>query len=557
MNAKERVLEILEDPKEYIENLVYIKTKDSQVKKLILNPMQEKVYNILQTKRDKYNSIKVIILKSRQHGISTLEGAYGFHDIATHKNRNFAIVTQEEKATKNLFERMKFIYMHLPVELQPTRKYSNANELVFQNDKDPANSLNSKVQCYTAGSQEIGRSETINHLHLSEYAFWSPTFALQNYTAIMQTIPKENSIVVIESTANGFNFFKDLWDNAVAGKNDFIPIFIPWFENPEYSIDGVIEDKTSEEIQIQKLYNLTDQQLIWRRWCISNNCNNDLDMFHQEYPSSPEEAFVTSGHSVFNNKIITQRIQILEKLYSVKQPKKGCFFDGKFVEGVRNYITIYKKPIKDHAYVLGLDTKGEGHDKYSATVIDNTTGDRVATFWGDVPANEVVDQIEALGYFYNTALISVEINFNSYPIEELEKRCYPYQYVRRVYDNYTGIFKKAFGWKTDGNTRPLMITYEQILINEHIELFNDINMLRECLTFVYDDNGRPDAMSGKHDDTIFSDMIANMAREQQDIKIKTEKEKPKIKIHESIKKDYYNADEATQAKMREIYGDVF
>lgn len=44
-------------------------------------------------------------------------------------------------------------------------------------------------------------------------------------------------------------------------------------------------------------------------------------------------------------------------------------------------------------------------------------------------------------------------------------------------------------------------------------------MLTECMTFAYDENGRPDAQEGKHDDQLFSDMIANEIRPQQSFNV--------------------------------------
>ena len=61
-----------------------------------------------------------------------------------------------------------------------------------------------------------------------------------------------------------------------------------------------------------------------------------------------------------------------------------------------------------------------------------------------------------------------------------------------------------------------------VLIRDNTELFTDIEMLRECLTFVYDKNMRPDAQIGKHDDLLFSDMIANQIRSQQTYELQKE-----------------------------------
>ena len=55
------------------------------------------------------------------------------------------------------------------------------------------------------------------------------------------------------------------------------------------------------------------------------------------------------------------------------------------------------------------------------------------------------------------------------------------------------------------------------MIRDHIENFTDIVMIEECLSFVYDENMRPDAMPGKHDDQLFSDMIAEATRWQQKV----------------------------------------
>jgi hypothetical protein len=44
-------------------------------------------------------------------------------------------------------------------------------------------------------------------------------------------------------------------------------------------------------------YHLTDGQLVWRRKKVAQD---GLDLFKQEYPSTAEEAFLTSGAPVFN-----------------------------------------------------------------------------------------------------------------------------------------------------------------------------------------------------------------------------------------------------------------
>ena len=139
-----------------------------------------------------------------------------------------------------------------------------------------------------------------------------------------------------------------------------------------------------------------------------------------------------------------------------------------------------------------------------------------------------------LGRYFNNALIGIEINFNTAPIEELQRLKYPLQYFRKKYDTILNKVEKKLGFKTDGNTRPLIIDKEIDIINNHIELFNDIETLREAITFVCDNNNRPDAISGKHDDLLLSDMIANEIRPQQRFEPKNIEEKERDFIYQNF-----------------------
>ena len=68
-------------------------------------------------------------------------------------------------------------------------------------------------------------------------------------------------MVVIESTANGFEDFKERWDAAVAGENDFEPVFFAWFENPDYSMPVVPGTEwTPEERELRDAFRLTDER---------------------------------------------------------------------------------------------------------------------------------------------------------------------------------------------------------------------------------------------------------------------------------------------------------
>lgn len=528
-NAKQEIIEILKDDRKYIENLFYIKDKAGNKVKLKLNYAQQKVEQAIKKQEAQNKPVRIIVLKSRQQGISTYIDSLGFKRTITDKNRHFAIVTQETSATNNLLERLKYAKDNLPSALKPIEKKSNAKEIVWENSEDMNNSLSSRISCYTAGGKEIGRSETIQFLHLSELAFWQDTFAKDNYTAITQTVANApNTAIIIESTANGFNLFRDLW----YGDNDYEKVFIGWNEDPSYSIQcDQLPNKTDEEIELQKTYNLTDSQLLWRRWCIKNNCGGDINKFKQEYPINPDEAFISTGTPVFNNEVVIKRLNELRKLQEINSPIKGYFHieynDNftrdkilldklKFIEDKKGLITIFEKPYSQNYYVLGGDTAGEGADFYAGSMIENYTGKRVATLHMDkLDPVTYVEQMYALGIYYNKALLAVEINFDRFPREELARLHYPHQYVRHNVDDFKKNTIDSFGWLTTKNTRQLIVSSEIEVVNNHIELFSSIPMLEQMLTFVRMENGRPDHLDGEHDDLLFADMIAEQCRDQQ------------------------------------------
>ena len=82
--------------------------------------------------------------------------------------------------------------------------------------------LRSAIRCVTAGSDGAGRGSTLTNVHASEAAFWKNM--KETLDGLLSAVPDDpQTAVIIESTPNGFNEFKDFWDDAVAGKNGFLP----------------------------------------------------------------------------------------------------------------------------------------------------------------------------------------------------------------------------------------------------------------------------------------------------------------------------------------------
>lgn len=526
---------------DYIENCLKIKTKSGTVVPFRLNDAQRKLYAVAKRQQDAGKPVRLIILKARQLGFSTLTEGLIFHACATRRNVNALIVAHREDATANLFRMSKLFYDELPAPVKPMLRASNAQELVFENpsklrsEREARPGLRSRIRCATAGGRGIGRSDTLQCVHLSEYAFW-PDGAdgkASTLAGILQAVPSlPGTMVVIESTANGFEDFKERWDAAVAGENDFEPVFFAWFENPDYSMPVVPGTEwTPEERELRDAYRLTDEQLQWRRWCIANNCGGSLDMFRQEYPSSPGEAFLHSGTGVFDNEQIVLR---LERLPS--PAGRGEFTDGEWTESETGAITLYELPEEGVPYVLGGDTAGEGSDYFTAIVIDNVSGRIAAKLRQKYSEPEYVRQIYALGRFYNDALVAIETNFSTYPVMKLQEMEYPNQFSREREDTYTRQMKKSYGFRTDRQSRPRAIANLVEVFSSHPEWFTDRELLEEMLTFCYNEDHRPEALAGKHDDLVMGAAITYAVRHQQRMTVLTEPEKPREKLIDQMKR---------------------
>lgn len=90
---------------------------------------------------------------------------------------------------------------------------------------------------------------------------------------------------------------------------------------------------------------------------------------------------------------------------------------------------------------------------------------------------------------------------------ELFKMGYPNLYYREAIDDITNKVSAKVGFKTDERTRPYILSELRKMLNLH-NCWTNKDFLNECLTFVRNRNGRPEAMSGKNDDEIFATAIA-------------------------------------------------
>lgn len=530
--------------RKYIEEFLKIKTKDSQVLNFKLNKPQMKLYNLLKRQSEEGRPQRVIILKARQMGFSTLTEAILFKRTATKPNVSSGIIAHKDEATTNLFNMSKLYLNELPAQLKPQTRASNAKEIIFDNRENSG--LRSKIKCMTAGGDGVGRSDTFQNLHLSEVSSWP--HAKEILDGLLQAVPnRPDTLIIIESTAKGYDYFKELWDKACAGENDFEPLFCAWHELEEYRMPAAGLILTEEEEELKERYNLDDEQLAWRRWCIRNNCGGDVNTFKQEYPACPEEAFLASGECIFDKDIIINQIEknrSLEKTWKkgefeyrktitpIKNEKNEVVAtekhidDIRFIEKENGLITIHFEPevkrndldevIAKRQYSIGGDTAGLGLDYYTAKVVANDNQQTVATLRKQrIDEDKYADQIYCLGRYYHDALIGIETNYSYVPTRELAELDYPNLYQRERLDTTYREMQKVLGFETNRTTKQVILQSLVSSMRDNPNNECDIATLREMLTFVRKENGKQEAQEGYHDDLVMAKAIANFISLQQ------------------------------------------
>lgn len=509
----EKVLDRFDkDSLDYIENFLHIKTKDQRVVPLELNAAQKIIYKTINELKKKNKPIRIVVLKARQEGVSTLCEALIFEKTARYPNVNSLIVAHEPESTEEIFAMSKRFYDMLPKWLQPMRRYDNKRQMAFENPDEKQRGKiagrRSRMIIATADKIKIGRGLTLHCFHGSEVAFWKKAKELM--ISVIQAIPDHpDTMIFLESTANGMGgdgeYFYNLVQNAMAYKNDFQLIFLPWHLMPEYALNFSIEGEKESFIKslddyerdIKARFNLSLEQLNWRRWAIKNKCGGDIEKFKQEYPITVDESFIASSNTVIPKEVIEKQRKFIR-------------------DPIRTWedVLIYEDLKWNHYYSLGADpAEGVGRDDSAFTVMDRMTGREIAHFSSNnIQPDLFAKKIVKVAEYYNNAMVVAEINGHGIAvIHELMRLGYPNIVHQKYFDHTLNEWTSRLGWKTTKVSKPLMVDeFIRGLREEEIGLSSTI-IMSQMMTFVHTDEAEKHSMgaeSGQKDDSLISAMLA-------------------------------------------------
>lgn len=300
MKADDLLKRILVDDELYCRINLKIRTKEGEIVPFVWNDAQRMLHEAIEKQLAHAGWVRAIVLKGRQQGCSTYVAARFFKRVSTQFGKRCMILTHLDAATQNLFGIVNTFYDLSDSTLRPVAKHNSGSELSFAK-------LRSGYKVATAGSKNAGRSDTVQYLHGSEAAFWPNAESIM--AGLGQTVPlTAGSEVILESTANGMtNLFRQMWALAVAGESDFVPVFIPWFVQREYrrTVPARFE-LTDNDTRYMEAFGLDMEQMAWRQAKINTDFAGDDDWFNQEYPATPDMAFLKVGHKPLINTLAVQ-----------------------------------------------------------------------------------------------------------------------------------------------------------------------------------------------------------------------------------------------------------
>lgn len=522
-----------------MDNLYWIITKSGTKELFRANRAQRHfAENYLNTTDPLRFFYRHIILKARQLGFTTFIDLWILDEILFHTNREGLIIAHTVKDATEIFDRkIDYAIRNMSAEVKSGAfklVKNSAKKIQVVVDYGPEEGSTSSIQVSNSG-----RSGTYFYVHISEFAklcLSYPRIAAEVETGTFPAVPFDGNIF-IESTAEGMaGRFYELFNEAWPNRDKITPmksrvIFMPHFYNWQYD-DGEME-KISEPISVadmdvceidwaeyQKEHGLSDREITYyyMKWLQmgGKNSTDAVHKLHQEFPTTPEEAFLSTGQTYFPT------AKVYSQMQTVKGGTRGELSmneqgEVSFLEHSTGEFEIFEKPERGKFYVVGGDTaEGLAHgDKQVLYVVKHQTQECVAVYRSNIPPDEFIDVAYMVGKFYNWALLAVESNKDGLWVNDgLDKKGYTNLYYRRVFDDITKNTTKLFGWKTTSATRPFALAALKAVFLKKNSGF-PMAILSEMVTFLRNAKGRAEAIAGKHDDVVMAGSIAYAVLQEQ------------------------------------------
>jgi hypothetical protein len=547
-------------------------------------PLQRRLFAHYRQCQAKEKPCRVVMCKVRRGGGSTGSEAILYVHAHNYNARLGAIGTDHQVAM-NMFK-----FMETFNHEDDFPGWSKASKKLETGHFDWPNG--SSWEKYTAENPEAARSAGLQGYHATEVGRWQEggaQDARETLKSMLGSVPKRGFTVVIEeSTAAGAaGAFYERWQGArwpsaaeleceegqeywrkwesetpqnmaELGRDlQFVRCFAAWFEDDENSQPVSEEDiallkrtMDDKERELQRRYekqmphgpSLGDrcrkatiwEQLSWRRTVIQTEFEGDVEGFEQEYPSSPKEAFASSGRHTFNVEGCAWMLTLAKSSHPevgilTMQNDGGVAFTR--TDASEGWLLVWEMPREGMSYIAAVDTmegaeqiKGSKTHDYHAGILLRAAyvdddGKKHATKVAatlaprsTVEPDVLVKQMDLLHRFYGRCMVVPEVNRSGYAFILHAKQLGMNLFRREKLDRFTSEATDIVGWETTDKSRPQLISAMQAAIrcNARQETRDDglecvsVTVASECATMVKNAKGKDEAAHGAHDDHVIA-----------------------------------------------------
>lgn len=464
--------------------------------------------------------VRIIVLKARQLGISTATEGTLFFWTFLHPGTNGLVVSHKDGQAQELFQMTKRFWDTWPHRFLFNMKYNTRHQMLWKETE-------SNLRVLTAKNIEGARGSTLHAVHASEVAFWDNPAVL--WGGLEPSIPnRHGTFVCLESTANGVgNWFHEEWQKAEVGDSAFTPMFFPWYRHSATRIFGThlheldMDPDEKHLLSVMRAEGIRETEIFaslsFRRIEIRKKGE---DWFHQEYPSTPDEAFVSTGNPVFPPVAVRD-------CYEERKGVTGRLFRNGRGEAVfeahpSGSLTVFKQPHHEpnpgRYFVGGDPAKGDSmtNDPACIQVIHRSTLEQVAVWHGHVDPVRLAKEMMLIGDFFGHAMLCPEVEGGGMAtIGAILEAGYGNVWSWKKGDR-TNSTSNTWGWLTSYGTKRWAIGELLNLLMDRSILIHDKRTYYELLNFTENENGNlgAEGRSG-HDDTVLALAIAVTASKRE------------------------------------------
>jgi hypothetical protein len=531
------------DPAKFSRECLSIRNPQGSLKAMEQSGGQRKLSAAIKSQRDRRAPVRIVALKTRRSQFTSGCVAEIFHEIPFFAGRRALTISKDFTAAREAFDYV----MQYDIGYTPMKRFGHVLHKprlikpMHPRTPVPQGTMLEAIwengaawDTLSAFGGDIGRGVGRQAVLFDELA-WCRNATL-SLTAALNTVPDEpETMILVPSTANGIGGeFYDLCQLARDPGNagGWLFVFFGWLEHEPYQMDlpanpAVFQASlNNEERLLMELHSATLRQLAWRRWKISTACRGDVELFHQEYPTTPEEAFISSGRPVFDHMDLARHPVTTGITGSLEVIQQGPMQRLVFIprDDARGMLTIWRRPEPGRLYTasadpsegkdVSLSKRGENPDYAVIQVCDTLTGEQVARYRARTRPGAFAEMLALIGRWYNWAFLVPEANNagfidsllnTGYPIEQLYNR-------RRDPTDRQSLQPQELGFYTDGQSRTWLVGAAEDAIRTMSIQIHDQVTINECQTFVVKPNSKHEHQANCHDDCVITIGLLEIGR---------------------------------------------